>query len=167
MRTELSAEQMSATVTMTSQGREWLLRRLEELRDVELPRLRWYIETQDHDDLLQQEYERARAEMVRLDSVLRHAVVLREPATAENVQLGDELELRTDSETMDRFRIVHPIEAPMDDERISSHAPLARATLGRRAGDVVQVFAPDGLREFRLVGWAAESSPRRMLLEPA
>jgi hypothetical protein len=52
-------------------------------------------------------------------------------------------------------------------ERISSHAPLPRATLGRRAGDVVQVFAPDGLREFRLVGWAAEGSPRRMLLEPA
>jgi transcription elongation factor GreA len=167
MRTELSPEHMSATVTMTLQGREWLLRRLEELRDVELPRLRWYIETQDHDDLLQQEYERARDEMVRLESVLLHAVVLSEPTTAENVQLGDELELRTDGGTVDRFRIVHPIEAPMDDERISSHAPLARATLGRRAGDVVQVFAPDGLKEFRLVGWTAAGSPRRMLLEPA
>lgn len=167
MRTELSPEHMSATVTMTLQGRQWLLRRLEELRDVDLPRLRWYIQTQDHDDLLQQEYERARAEMVRLESVLLHAVVLSEPATAEDVQLGDELELRTDGGTVDRFRIVHPVEAPMDDERISSHAPLSRATLGRRPGDVVRVSAPDGVREFRLVGWAAEGSPRRMLVESA
>ena len=162
---ELREDQMSATVTMTAQGRAWLLRRLNELRDVELPRLRRYIEIQDHDELLQQEHERIQAEIARLDSVVRHAVILSEPSTADIVQLGDELELRTADGNVDRFRIVHPVEAPMDDERISALAPLARATLGRRTGDVVGVPAPDGARKLRLVGWAADGSTRRMLLE--
>jgi Putative transmembrane protein (PGPGW) len=42
-------------------------------------------------------------------------------------------------DTRERFLVVHPLEAPLDSVRISASLPLARAVLGRHAGDLVDV----------------------------
>jgi len=39
---------------------------------------------------------------------------------------------------------VHAIEASVDDARISVESPLAKALLGRRVGDNVDVAVPNG-----------------------
>jgi Transcription elongation factor, GreA/GreB, C-term len=74
---------------------------------------------------------------------------------------GDAVEIAGGSP--ERFLIVHPVEAPLDDTRISAHSPLARALLGRRIGDDVEVHAPGGAYRCRIL--AAErgtSGPRRV-----
>lgn len=45
--------------------------------------------------------------------------------------------VRDDQGVVERFLIVHPVEAPLDDIRISVRSPLAQALLGHRAGEEV------------------------------
>jgi transcription elongation GreA/GreB family factor len=159
------AHEESGPALVTREGRAWFQRRLDQLRNEELPRLRRYMETQEDDGLLREAYQRARAEMLELSAVLRQATELSEKRSAGIVQLGDELEIHSSDGLTERFRIVHPIEAPMDDQRISANAPLARAALGRRAGDVLHVRTPGGELEYRLLEWAADGMRRRMVVE--
>lgn len=44
----------------------------------------------------------------------------------------------------ERFLLVDPVEAPLDQVRISVESPLAQAVLGRRVGEQVEVEAPAG-----------------------
>jgi hypothetical protein len=52
---------------------------------------------------------------------------------------------------VERFRLVHPLEAFLDDERISAESPLARALLGRAIGETVSVEAPAGRYRVRIL----------------
>jgi transcription elongation GreA/GreB family factor len=51
----------------------------------------------------------------------------------------------------ERFLVVHRLEAPLDSVRISASSPLARAVLGRRAGDLVDVASPAGRYRARIL----------------
>jgi len=57
------------------------------------------------------------------------------------------------------WRIVGPDEADARRGLLSAHAPLARALLGRRAGDEVEVVRPDGVRPLTVV--AVHPAPPR------
>ena len=68
-----------------------------------------------------------------------------EVAFARWVTVEDEEGRRT------TWRIVGPDEADARRGLLSAHAPLARALLGRRAGDEVEVVRPDGARPLTVV----------------
>jgi transcription elongation factor GreA len=70
--------------------------------------------------------------------------------------LGDTVNVYFPDGESDRYIIVDPLEAPLDDRRISSDSPLGRALLGRHVGEVVEVHAPDGRCRCRI-----ESAERR------
>lgn len=53
------------------------------------------------------------------------------------------------------WRLVGPDEADARRGLLSAHAPLARALLGRRAGDEVEVERPGGARRLRVVAVAS------------
>jgi transcription elongation factor GreB len=57
------------------------------------------------------------------------------------------------------WRLVGPDEADPRRGRLSAHAPLARALLGHRAGDVVEVERAGGARELTVVAVHA-TAPR-------
>ena len=48
------------------------------------------------------------------------------------------------------FTLVYPEEADIDQGKVSVLAPLGTALLGARAGEVVVVTAPGGVRRFRV-----------------
>jgi transcription elongation factor GreA len=50
-----------------------------------------------------------------------------------------------------RFLVVDPIEAPLDDLNISVESPLGQALVGRRVGEQVEVDAPAGRFRCRIV----------------
>ena len=52
---------------------------------------------------------------------------------------------------MSRYLVVDPIEAPLDDVRISVESPLAQALIGRRVGEQVEVDAPAGRYRCRIL----------------
>ena len=53
--------------------------------------------------------------------------------------------------THSRYKVVHSHEANPRQGLLSEASPIAKALLGRRAGDQARVLTPRGLRELRIV----------------
>jgi transcription elongation factor GreB len=83
-------------------------------------------------------------------------VVERAPPDQSRVYFGAWVGLEDDAGQQQRYRIVGPDEFDREAGYISIDAPLARALLKKRAGDLAEVQAPDGLRTYRIlaVGYA-------------
>jgi transcription elongation GreA/GreB family factor len=106
----------------------------------------------ERDAQVDAEFQRATDELADIDYLIRHAPVAEQvPGDPQVVEVGDEVEVRFDDGSTDHFLIVHPVEATLDDLRISADSPLAQAMLGRRVGDEVQVEAPAGPYRCRIV----------------
>lgn len=50
-----------------------------------------------------------------------------------------------------RYQIVGVDEADLKESKVSITSPIARAMIGRLAGDVVEVHAPSGVREYEIL----------------
>jgi transcription elongation GreA/GreB family factor len=120
--------------------------------------LRAALEDPQDDGRVDAEYQRTVDELRRLTWLVDHATVAEdlagEPAV---VDLGTAVTVRDGQGVVERFLIVHPIEAPLDDMRISVRSPLAQALLGHRVGEEVEVAAPSGPYRCWIV--AVEGSP--------
>jgi transcription elongation factor GreA len=102
--------------------------------------------------------ERTITELRRLRWLVDHALVVEDlsdnPAV---VELGKAVTVQDGQGVVEQYLIVHPIEAPLDDMRISVRSPLAQALLGHRVGEEVEVAAPTGPYRCRIL--AAERLP--------
>jgi hypothetical protein len=85
-------------------------------------------------------------ELAQLTRILSHGRTTEElpPEDPGVVELSDEVVVELAAGDTERYLAVDPVEAPLDDLRISVESPLAHAVLGRRVGDQVEVDAPDG-----------------------
>jgi transcription elongation factor GreA len=102
--------------------------------------------------------ERTSTELRRLRWLVDHALIVEDlPDNPAVVELGEAVTVRDDQGVVERFLIVHPIEAPLDDTRISVRSPLPQALLGHRVGEEVEVAAPTG--PYRCWILAAERLP--------
>ncbi len=139
---------MAAVVVLTSEGQRRLAVRAAWLATELVPRL-----AHNRDGLASGEYERAVSELARLTSVLGEAMTTDElpPEDPGVVELGDEVVVEFAAGETERYLVVDPVEAPLDDLRISVESPLARALIGRRVGDQVEVDAPAGHYRCRIV----------------
>lgn len=143
---------------LTREGRRLLVERARWLQVTVLPELRAALEDQERDGRIEVEYERAVDDLHRLRWLVDHATIaedqIGEPAV---VELGKTVTIRDDEGGVERFLIVHPIEAPLDDLRISVRSPMAQALLGHRIGEEVEVAAPSGTYRCWIV--AVEGAP--------
>jgi transcription elongation factor GreA len=62
------------------------------------------------------------------------------------VTLADE-----DTDTKVKYQIVGDLEADAKRGRISISSPIARALIGKTAGDTVEVAAPGGARSYEIL----------------
>jgi transcription elongation factor GreB len=93
-----------------------------------------------------------------LEERVATAVVVAPPEDRAEARFGATVHLR-DADGRERIvRIVGVDEADAAHGLIAFTAPLARALLGRRAGDVVAVRAPGGEEELELVAISWDSS---------
>lgn len=131
-------------IFLTQAGRQLLLDRARELRD-RADALIGSLEDQAGEPWTVNERERALDELDRLTSALASARAVEDlPGDPRVVVLGDVVEVCLPDESVERHIIVHPVEAPVDDARISAESPLGAALLGRRVGEEVEVRAPSG-----------------------
>ncbi|HEX2661063.1 MAG TPA: GreA/GreB family elongation factor [Polyangia bacterium] len=86
-----------------------------------------------------------------LEQRVASAVVVPPPAEQEEVRFGANVTLRGADGRTRQVRIVGVDEADPVVGLIAFVAPLARALLGRRAGDVVDVKAPGGGEELEIL----------------
>jgi transcription elongation factor GreA len=141
---------------LTPDGRTLLEGRASMLRDNTIPTLQAaVVDGHRHDWSPQPDLDRARAELVAIETTLRESGALPAETDPWTVELGDavtvEFPRHRGRRRVERFRIVHPLEAALDDERISTESPLARALLGRAIGETVSVEAPAGRYRVRIL----------------
>lgn len=150
-------------IPLTVKGAEKLRSELHQLKTVERPRVITAIqEARAHGDLSENaEYDAAKerqgfieGRIADLESKLANAQVI-DPALLDaegRCVFGATVEL-TDLGSGDKFtyQIVGDDEADIKSGKISISSPIARALIGKYSGDVAEVLAPGGVKEYEIV----------------
>ena len=146
---------------MSQEGYDKLVAELHQLESVELPQVREAIsEARDKGDLSENfEYQAAKREQARLLGRIRFKqrvlagarVIDMSKLGSDSVQLLSKVEM-TNLATANRmtYTIASPHEANLREGKISVKSPIAKALLGKRAGDVVEVSVPAGTLRLRI-----------------
>lgn len=150
-------------IPLTVNGAEKLRAELQQLKSVERPKVIAAIaEARSHGDLSENaEYDAAKerqgfveGRIKEIDSKLANAQII-DPKLldadgrcvfAATVDLEDQ-----DSGAQVCYQIVGEDEADIKAGKISVNSPIARALIGKFAGDIAQVQAPGGLREYEVL----------------
>jgi transcription elongation factor GreA len=152
-----------STIPITVRGAERLQAELHRLKTVERPAVITAIaEARAQGDLSENaEYEAARerqsfieGRIAELDGTLSNAQII-DPAALDaegRAVFGATVEIE-DLQSGERviYQIVGDAESDIRESRISVSSPVARALIGKSAGDVVEVQAPAGVREYEVV----------------
>ena len=153
---------------MTPAGQAWMRRQLKKLKEVDRPNNSKAIEiARGHGDLSENaDYSAAKEEQGIIEARIREyeaklglAEVI-DPTTlsGDRVQFGATVTIEdADSGERSTYTIVGEHEADIKKRRISLSAPVARALLGKRLGESVEIQTPKGKREVEVakVEWLA------------
>jgi len=150
-------------VPLTVVGAERLRQELQRLKTVDRPRVIQAIaEARSHGDLSENaEYHAAKEQqgfiegrINELENKLSSAQVI-DPSTLNaggRVVFGATLDLLDiDSGKEATYQIVGEEEADISHGRLSVTSPIARALIGKEAGDAVEVQVPDGVRNYEVL----------------
>ncbi|ROR32084.1 transcription elongation factor GreA [Inmirania thermothiophila] len=150
-------------VPLTRRGAERLREELRRLKNEERPRIiKAIAEARAHGDLRENaEYHAAKEQqsfiegrIKELESKLASAQIIDVATLPANgkVVFGATVEL-LDVETDEKvtYQIVGDLEADIKQGLISVSSPIARALIGKEAGDEVEVQAPAGVRHYEIV----------------
>ena len=153
---------MSA-IPLTAQGAQRLQVELHRLKTVERPDvINAIAEARAQGDLSDNaEYDAARerqgfieGRIAELEGTLSNAQII-EPATLEadgRIVFGATVEIEDlESGNTVTYQIVGDVEADIRANKISISSPVARALIGKTEGDVVEVKAPAGIREYEIL----------------
>ena len=146
---------------MSQEGYDKLVAELQELENVELPKVRDAIaEARDKGDLSENfEYHAAKREQGKLLSRIRFKQKVLENARVIDKSLlnGDCVGLLSQVEITNlannahmAYTIVNSHEANLREGKISIKSPIGQAMLNKKAGDVVEVRVPAGLLKLRI-----------------
>ena len=150
-------------IPLTVAGAEKLKAELQQLKSVARPEVIAAIaEARSHGDLSENaEYEAAKdrqgfieGRIAELESKLSHAQILdpKEIHAEGKIVFGATVtvsDLETDEEAT--YQIVGDDEADIKTGKISVNSPIARAMIGKEEGDVAEVQAPSGVREYDIL----------------
>ena len=148
---------------LTVAGAEKLRAELHRLKTVERPSVIAAIaEARSHGDLSENaEYEAAKdrqgfieGRIMEVESKLANAQII-DPTLLDadgRCVFGATVELEDlDSGQVVTYQIVGEDEADIKENKISISSPIARALIGKYAGDVAEVQAPGGVREYEIL----------------
>ncbi|MCB1441497.1 MAG: transcription elongation factor GreA [Methyloceanibacter sp.] len=149
-------------VPMTAEGYAALEAEIKTLKTVERPRIiKLIAEARSHGDLSENaEYHAAKelqgiteARMADLEDKLSRADIIDvSKLKGDQVMFGATVSLiDEDTEEKVKYRIVGELEANVKQGKISITSPIARALLGKRKNDVVEVSTPGGGKSYEIV----------------
>jgi len=152
-------------VPMTAQGLEKLQAELKQLKTVERPEIIKAIsEAREHGDLSENaEYHSARerqsfieGRILELEDVTSRAEVIDTAKLGgDTVTFGTVIEVADeDTDEEQTFTIVGPYEADISKGFISTSSPIARALIGKKVGDSVEVATPRGSKSYEILSIA-------------
>lgn len=149
-------------VPMTAEGYAALEAEIKYLKSVERPRIiKQIADARTHGDLSENaEYHAAKeqqgiteARMADLEDKLSRADIIdTSKLKGDQVMFGATVTLvDEDTDEKAKYRIVGEIEADVKQGRVSITSPLARALLGKRKKDVVEVSTPGGGKSYKVL----------------
>jgi transcription elongation GreA/GreB family factor len=147
-------EPEAAAVVLTSEGQRRLAVRAAWLATGPIPKFaHYYLDHPDQDGWASVKYGHDVRELALLTRILQRAITTDQlpPENPGIVELGDEVVVEFANDYTQRFLVVSPIEAPLDDLNVSVESPLGQALVGRRVGEQVEVDAPDGRFRCRIL----------------
>lgn len=146
---------------MSQEGYDKLVAELQELENVELPKVRDAIaEARDKGDLSENfEYHAAKREQGKLLSRIRF-----KQKVLENARVIDKSRLNSDcvgllsqveitnmaNNKQMTYTIVNSHEANLREGKISIKSPIGQGLLNKKVGDIVEVHVPAGLLKLRI-----------------
>jgi transcription elongation factor GreA len=148
-------------VPMTEAGYTSMIDEVKQLKSVERPRIiRAIEEARAHGDLSENaEYHAAKeaqgwneARVAELeDKISRADVIDVSKLSGETVMFGARVTLiDEDTDTKSVYQIVGDMEADVKKGRISISSPIARAIIGKKKGDSVEVNTPGGGKSYEI-----------------
>ncbi len=150
-------------IPLTVKGAEKLRAELHRLKTVDRPNVISAIaEARSHGDLSENaEYDAAKerqgfieGRIQEVEGKLSHSQIIDPQALDADGRcvFGATVDLEDqDSGAQVTYQIVGEDEADIKESKISFNSPLARALIGKYAGDIAQVQAPGGLREYEIL----------------
>ena len=147
---------------MTHRGAELLRSELQQLKNIERPKISQAIaEARSHGDLSENaEYDAARekqglmeARIRDIEAKLANAQVV-DPRTLHaegRVVFGATVEVEEESGEAATWQIVGEDEADIKAGRISISSPIARALIGKESGETVDVQTPGGVKTYEIL----------------
>jgi transcription elongation factor GreA len=154
---------MSGKFPITLRGAELLKEELHRLKTVERPNVIAAIaEARSHGDLSENaEYDAAKerqgfieGRIAEVEGKLSNAQII-DPKSLDadgRIVFGATVEMEdVDGGKTVTYQIVGDDEADLKQGKISLNSPVARAMIGKYAGDVVEVQTPGGVREYEIL----------------
>lgn len=146
---------------MSKEGYDKIQAELQQLISVEYPKVKEaLIEARDKGDLSENfEYHAAKRAQSRLigrirflQKVLRFTQVIdTDRLSADTVGLLSCVEMTNlDTNVVKTFTIVSPHEMNLQENKISINSPIAKALLGKKVGDLIEVHVPAGIQHYRI-----------------
>ncbi|MEM9011612.1 MAG: transcription elongation factor GreA [Pseudomonadota bacterium] len=148
-------------IPLTARGFTKLDAELKQLKSVERPAVIQAIaEAREHGDLSENaEYHAARerqsfieGRIGELEGVLGRADIIDVAKLSGAVKFGATVDLVDEETEAERtFQIVGEAEADIENGFLNLKAPLARALIGKEAGDSVEVRTPGGIKSYEIL----------------
>jgi len=151
-----------AKTPITSRGAELLRAELQRLKSVERPAvINAIAEARSHGDLSENaEYDAARerqgfieGRISEIEAKLANAQVI-DPKLVDadgRCVFGATVDLQEERGETVTYQIVGEDEADIKDGRVSISSPIARALIGKYAGDQVEVQTPGGVKRYEIL----------------
>ena len=152
-----------AKTPMTLRGAELLRAELHRLKTIERPATSKAIaEARAHGDISENaEFHAAKEQQGFIEgriAALEHKLATAQVVDVTKVNAGGKVVFGATVKIADadgteaQYQIVGEDEADTKSGLISVNSPIARALIGRKEGDVVEVSAPGGMRELEILG---------------
>jgi transcription elongation factor GreA len=153
---------MTQKIPMTAEGYQRLEEELRHLRLNERPAIiRAIAEAREHGDLSENaEYHAARERQSFIegrvaeleDKIARAEVIDVSKLSGKQVMFGATITvIDEDTDEKNSYQIVGPDEADVKAKRLSITSPLARAVIGKKVGDSVEVTTPNGSKSYEIL----------------
>lgn len=151
---------MAKTIYLTQDGFDDLKKELDDLINVKRPaNIKAIKEARALGDLSENaEYDAARNEQAELEGRIQQLehimenVSIIESTDNGKVSIGNTVSIKyVDDDEEDEYQIVGSQEADPFQSKISNESPIARALLGKKVGDIVDVEAPNGTYQVEII----------------
>jgi len=153
---------MSKVIYLTEEGLMKLRAEVEQLKSVERPAIsRMIAEARDKGDLSENaEYDAAKEaqgmlelRISKLEDTIANARIIDESKIdTDKVQILNKVKLKnmkTKAEV--EYTLVAESEANLKENKLSIATPIAKALIGKKVGDVVEVTVPSGIMNFQIL----------------